>query len=80
MRAFTLIPFTEISPDVLQVSELYKEFVSTTSPLVNTIRMFSEDPLMDSGFGKVKAGSPVIIPAETTCNIIHCQDPTSDTS
>ncbi len=42
---------------VLQVAEVYKDFTSTTAPLVTTMGMSSDVWMVDSAFGKVQAGS-----------------------
>ncbi len=55
---------------VLQVAEVYKDFSSTTAPLVTTMGMSSDVWMVDSAFGKVQAGSVLSYqqPAATTRN------------
>ncbi len=61
---------------VLQVAEVYKDFTSTTAPLVTTMGMSSDVWMVDSAFGKVQAGSVLSYqqPAATTRNITPHQD------
>ncbi|XP_065109040.1 uncharacterized protein [Paramisgurnus dabryanus] len=61
---------------VLQVGEEYKDFASTTAPLVTTIGMCNDDSFVDSAFGKVQVGSVLSYqqPAATTRNITPHKD------
>ncbi|XP_052408620.1 uncharacterized protein LOC127953415 [Carassius gibelio] len=65
-------------PDLsfLQIAEAYKDFASAVAPLVTTMEMSNDDPLVDSAFGKVQYGSVLSYqqPAATTPNITHHQD------
>ncbi|KAG5844182.1 hypothetical protein ANANG_G00158960 [Anguilla anguilla] len=42
---------------ILRVSEVYNSFSSDVAPLITTMRISSEVPLVDSIFGKVQEGS-----------------------
>ncbi|KAG9278535.1 hypothetical protein AMEX_G6421 [Astyanax mexicanus] len=46
-------------PDVLKVDEQYQDFTADIAPLITTMAISADVPLVDSAFGKVQAGSPI---------------------
>ncbi|MED6243285.1 hypothetical protein ATANTOWER_017937 [Ataeniobius toweri] len=46
-------------PDVLRVAEVYQNFAADLAPLINTMAISADVPLVDSAFGKVQEGSPI---------------------
>nr|XP_033948206.1 uncharacterized protein LOC117453497 isoform X2 [Pseudochaenichthys georgianus] len=46
-------------PDVLKVSEAYKDFSADIAPLITTMAISVDVPLVNSTFGKVQEGSPI---------------------
>ncbi|XP_034007127.1 uncharacterized protein LOC117499009 [Trematomus bernacchii] len=46
-------------PDVLKVSEVYKDFSADIAPLITTMAISVDVPLVNSTFGKVQEGSPI---------------------
>ncbi|KAJ8016002.1 hypothetical protein DPEC_G00002600 [Dallia pectoralis] len=46
-------------PDVLNVDEVYKDFLPDIAPLITTMAINADVPLVDSAFGKVQEGSPI---------------------
>ncbi|KAJ8010007.1 hypothetical protein DPEC_G00070070 [Dallia pectoralis] len=46
-------------PDVLNVDEVYKDFLPDIAPLITTMVINADVPLVDSAFGKVQEGSPI---------------------
>ncbi|CAK6964437.1 uncharacterized protein LOC111194922 isoform X2 [Scomber scombrus] len=46
-------------PDVLKVAEVYKDFSADIAPLITTMAISADVPLVDSAFGKVQEGSPI---------------------
>ncbi|KAF4115388.1 hypothetical protein G5714_002877 [Onychostoma macrolepis] len=44
---------------VLQVTEVYKDFPTAEAPMICSMGISGEIPLVDSGLGKVQAGSPL---------------------
>ncbi|XP_063735222.1 uncharacterized protein LOC134861726 [Eleginops maclovinus] len=46
-------------PDVLKVDEAYKDFTADIAPLITTMAISSDVPLVDSAYGPVQEGSPI---------------------
>ncbi|XP_076836505.1 uncharacterized protein LOC143482125 isoform X2 [Brachyhypopomus gauderio] len=46
-------------PDVLKVDEAYKDFPADIAPLITTMAISADVPLVDSAFGQVQEGSPI---------------------
>lgn len=46
-------------PDVLKVDEVYKDFTADIAPLITTMAISSDVPLVDSAYGPVQEGSPI---------------------
>ncbi|KAK7929055.1 hypothetical protein WMY93_005450 [Mugilogobius chulae] len=46
-------------PDVLRVDEVYKDFPADLAPLITTMAISANVPLVDSVYGKVQEGSPI---------------------
>ncbi|KAG5270932.1 hypothetical protein AALO_G00173970 [Alosa alosa] len=46
-------------PDVLKVDEAYQDFTADLAPLITTLSISSDVPLVDSAFGTVQEGSPI---------------------
>lgn len=46
-------------PDVLKVDEVYKDFSADIAPLITTMAISADVPLVDSAFGKLQEGSPI---------------------
>lgn len=46
-------------PDVLKVDVVYKDFLPDIAPLITTMAINADVPLIDSAFGKVQEGSPI---------------------
>ncbi|MEQ2273300.1 hypothetical protein XENORESO_002308, partial [Xenotaenia resolanae] len=46
-------------PDVLRVAEVYQNFAADLAPLITTMAISADVPLVDSAFGKVQEGSPI---------------------
>ncbi|MEQ2301567.1 hypothetical protein AMECASPLE_037367 [Ameca splendens] len=46
-------------PDVLRVAEVYQNFAADLAPLITTMAIGADVPLVDSAFGKVQEGSPI---------------------
>ncbi|KAK7152426.1 hypothetical protein R3I93_010594 [Phoxinus phoxinus] len=46
-------------PDVLKVDEVYKDFLPDIAPLITTMGINADVPLVDSALGKVQEGSPI---------------------
>ncbi|XP_030274561.1 uncharacterized protein LOC115582630 isoform X2 [Sparus aurata] len=46
-------------PDVLKVAEVYEDFSADIAPLITTMGISADVPLVDSAFGKVQEGSPI---------------------
>ncbi|KAK5609842.1 hypothetical protein CRENBAI_016572 [Crenichthys baileyi] len=46
-------------PDVLRVAEVYQDFAADLPPLITTMAISADVPLVDSAFGKVQEGSPI---------------------
>ncbi|KAI4885328.1 hypothetical protein NFI96_032045 [Prochilodus magdalenae] len=46
-------------PDVLEVAEAYKNFSADIAPLIITMEVSADVPLVESAFGKVQEGSPI---------------------
>lgn len=46
-------------PDVLRVAEVYQDFPADLAPLITTMAISADVPLVDSAFGKVQEGSPL---------------------
>lgn len=46
-------------PDVLKVEEVYKDFTADIAPLITTMAISSDVPLVDSAYGPVQEGSPI---------------------
>ncbi|MEQ2223288.1 hypothetical protein ILYODFUR_035210 [Ilyodon furcidens] len=48
-----------LDPDVLRVAEVYQDFAADLAPLITTMAISADVPLVDSAFGKVQEGSPI---------------------
>ncbi|XP_047219736.1 uncharacterized protein LOC124867367 [Girardinichthys multiradiatus] len=46
-------------PDVLRVAEVYQNFAADLAPLITTMAISADVPLVHSAFGKVQEGSPI---------------------
>ncbi|KAM3612131.1 uncharacterized protein V6R79_003324 [Siganus canaliculatus] len=46
-------------PDVLKVDEVYQDFTADIAPLITTLAISDDVPLVDSAFGTVQEGSPI---------------------
>ena len=46
-------------PDVLKVAEAYKDFTADIAPLITTMAITEDVPLVQSAFGPVQEGSPI---------------------
>ncbi|KAK0155175.1 hypothetical protein N1851_002500 [Merluccius polli] len=46
-------------PDVLKVDEAYKDFTADIAPLITTMAISSDVPLVNSAYGPVQEGSPI---------------------
>ncbi|MED6291489.1 hypothetical protein CHARACLAT_024203 [Characodon lateralis] len=46
-------------PNVLRVAEVYQDFAADLAPLITTMAISADVPLVDSAFGKVQEGSPI---------------------
>lgn len=46
-------------PDVLKVEEAYKDFTADIAPLITTMAISSDVPLVESAYGPVQEGSPI---------------------
>lgn len=46
-------------PDVFKVDEVYKDFSADIAPLITTMAISADVPLVDSAFGKFQEGSPI---------------------
>lgn len=70
-------------PDVLKVAEVYKDFSADIAPLITTMAISADIPLVDSAFGKVQEGSPISLPAPSACEpncVIPPRCPSTTTS
>ncbi|XP_031138187.1 uncharacterized protein LOC116038123 [Sander lucioperca] len=63
-------------PDVLKVDEAYQDFTADLAPLITTLSISSDVPLVDSAFGTVQEGSPISYqhPVPVSRIIIHHPD------
>ncbi|XP_076876591.1 uncharacterized protein LOC143525969 isoform X2 [Brachyhypopomus gauderio] len=63
-------------PDVLKVDEQYKDFTADIAPLITTMAISADVPLVDSAFGKVQAGSPISYqhPVPVSRVVVHHPD------
>ncbi|CAL8387912.1 unnamed protein product [Boreogadus saida] len=53
-------------PDVLKVAEAYQDFTADIAPLITTMAITEDVPLVDSAFGPVQEASP----ANVTCHYL----------
>ncbi|XP_076850927.1 uncharacterized protein LOC143501235 [Brachyhypopomus gauderio] len=63
-------------PHVLKVDEQYKDFTADIAPLITTMAISADVPLVDSAFGKVQAGSPISYqhPVPVSWVVVHHPD------
>uniref|UniRef100_A0A671VQF8 YqaJ viral recombinase domain-containing protein n=1 Tax=Sparus aurata TaxID=8175 RepID=A0A671VQF8_SPAAU len=63
-------------PDVLKVDEAYQDFMADLAPLITTLSINSDVPLVDSAFGSVQERSPISYqhPVPVSRVIIHHPD------
>ncbi|KAG9264210.1 hypothetical protein AMEX_G22466 [Astyanax mexicanus] len=63
-------------PDVLKVAEAYKDFPADIAPLITTMAISADVPLVDSAFGPVQEGSPISYqhPVPVSRTILYHQD------
>lgn len=48
-------------PDVLRVAEVYQDFAADLAPLITTMAISADVPVVESAFGKVQEGSPIAL-------------------
>lgn len=46
-------------PGILKVAEAYKDFAANAAPLITTMSISADAPMVDSLFGPVQEGSPI---------------------